>query len=108
MELTAMRSLVLALLFGMVGHATAQSSVIVDRNVVLQVSIANDQREFHVGETIPLKLAYSSAVKNTYQINRAQYDRSGRMEYEHFNLSPAIGAVDPLEGHLSGVGGGLT
>jgi hypothetical protein len=75
---------------------------------VLQVSIANDQREFHVGETIPLKLAYSSAVKNTYQINRAQYDRSGRMEYEHFNLSPAIGAVDPLEGHLSGVGGGLT
>jgi hypothetical protein len=72
------------------------------------VSIASDQTEFRIGETIPLQLAFSSPVKDRYQINMAQYDRSGRMNYEHFNLFPAHGAVDPLEGHRGGVGGGLT
>jgi len=103
-----MRSLALSILFGLVGHSLAQSPTSVDQNVVLEVSVANGQHEFHVGETIPLKLAYSSAAKDRYEINRAQYDRSGRMEYEHFNLSPADGAVDPLEGRLGGIGGGLT
>lgn len=103
-----MRSLAISVLFGVVGYSLAQSPTPVDQNVVLQVSIASDQPEFHIGETIPLKLAYSSAVKYRYQINRAQYDRSGRMEYEHFNLSRAEVAVDPLEGRLGGGGGGLT
>jgi hypothetical protein len=76
--------------------------------VVFLVSIAGNQTEFHIGETIPLQLAFSSPVKDRYQINMAQYDRSGRMNYEHFNISPAGGVVDPLEGHLGGGGGGLT
>jgi hypothetical protein len=76
--------------------------------VDFQVSVASDQRDFHIGETIPLRLAFSSTVANRYQINMAQYDRSGRMNYEQFVLSPANGAVDPLEGHLGGFGGGLT
>ncbi len=103
-----MRPLALSLLCSLVGYSLAQSPTPVDKNVLLRVSIANDQHEFRIGETIPLKLAYSSAVKDRYQINRAQYDRSGRMDYEHFNLSPAEGAVDPLEGRLGGIGGGLT
>lgn len=86
----------------------AQSVLNADHRVVLQVSITSDQREFHIGETIPLRLAFSSGVKDRYQVNRAQYDRSGRMEYEHFDLTPANGAVDPLEGRLGGGGGGLT
>jgi hypothetical protein len=104
----AMRYFAISILFGMVGHSLAQSPPSVDQNVALQVSVANGQHEFHVGEIIPLKLAYSSAAKDRYQINMAQYDRSGRMEYEHFDLSPADGAVDPLEGRLGGIGGGLT
>ena len=103
-----MRSVALSLLCGLVGYSLAQSLPPADKNVVLRASIANDQHEFHIGETIPLKLAYSSAVKDRYQINRAQYDRSGRMEYEHFSLSPSDGVVDPLEGRLGGGGGGLT
>jgi hypothetical protein len=75
-----------------------------DRNVTVQLSIASDRTEFHIGETISLHLAFSSAAKNRYQINMAQYDRSGRMNYEQFNLSPSGGAVDPLAGHLGGMG----
>ena len=79
-----------------------------DPNVVLRVSIASDEREFHIGETIPIQLSFSSAVKDRYQVNMAQYDRSGRMEYERFRVSPENGAVDPLANRPGGVGGGIT
>lgn len=103
-----MRFLAFLLLFGCVGYGFAQPSNFADPNVSLEVSIASDNREFHIGETIPLRLAYSGAFRDRYEINRAQYDRSGRMEYEHFNLLPAEGVVDPLKNRLGGVGGGLT
>ncbi len=103
-----MRLLSFLLLVGIaVVHTSAQSTPPVDRNVVLKVSIASDQGEFRIGETIPLQLSFSSTVKDRYQVNMAQYDRSGRMEYEHFTVSPAQGAFDPLVNYNS-VGGGLT
>jgi hypothetical protein len=89
-----------------VGHACAQSMPSFDSHVVLKVALASEQREFRIGETIPLQLSFSSAVKNQYQVNMAQYDRSGRMPYEQFNLSPAEGSVDPLPN--VGSMGGLT
>jgi hypothetical protein len=103
-----MRGLALFLLFTFVGYSYPQFPASIDRNVVLSVSIESGQTEFHIGEAIPLRLVFSSFVKDRYQINMAQYDRSGRMDYEHFNLSPAESIVDPLEGHLGGGGGGLT
>jgi hypothetical protein len=107
-DVSRMRSLALLLLFGLTEYSCAQSALPVDRSVVLQVSIVSDQSEFRIGEAIPLQLAFSSAVKERYQINMAQYDRSGRMNYEHFNVFPTEGAVDPLENYEGGVGGGLT
>jgi hypothetical protein len=83
----------------------AQSAPPVDSKVVLKVSIATDQREFHIGETIPLQLSFSSTVKDHYQVNMAQYDRSGRMNYEHFDVSPANGGVDPLPTYTGSMGG---
>jgi hypothetical protein len=103
-----MRFRALSLIFGLVVCNWAQTPFEIGRNVVFQVSISNDQRDFHVGETIPLRLAFSSSIENHYQVNRAQYDRSGRMELEHFHLTPATATVDPLQGHLGGGGGGLT
>jgi hypothetical protein len=72
---------------------------------VFEVSIATDQREFHIGETIPLQLSFSSAVKDRYQVNMAQYDRGGRMNYEHFVVTPPDGAVDPLPTYNGSMGG---
>jgi hypothetical protein len=86
----------------------AQSAPEVDSNVVLHVSIATDRHEFHVGEAIPLQLSFSSAVTDRYEVNMARYDRSGRMDYEHFSVSPETGAVDPLANYPGGLGGGLT
>jgi hypothetical protein len=103
-----MRLLALFLFVGIsIGHTCAQSTPPVDPNVVLKVSLAKDQREFRIGETIPLQLSFTSSVKNQYQVNGAQYDRSGRMGYEQFNISPSEGSIDPLPG-LVGSMGGLT
>jgi hypothetical protein len=101
-----MRSLILVFFVGIaVVHTCAQSPPPVDPKIVLQVSIATNQREFHIGEVIPLELAFSSNVKDRYQVNMAQYDRSGRMNYERFDVSPADGAVDPLPTYTGGMGG---
>lgn len=86
-------------------RVAAQSPPSIDRAVVLEATIATKQKEFHIGETIPLQLAFSSNVKHRYQINKARYDRSGRMNYEHFTVSPAEGAVDPLPTHTGSMGG---
>src|SRR5215204_6216047 len=105
---SCMRLLAFLLLVGVaIGQTYAQSTPPVEPNVVLKVSIANDPREFRIGETIPLQLSFSSTVKDHYELNMAQYDRSGRMDYEHFNISPSQGAVDPLVTR-SWVRGGLT
>ncbi|MDP9267165.1 MAG: hypothetical protein M3P27_02425 [Acidobacteriota bacterium] len=100
----------LALLIGSMapGSARAQADAAINTDVVLRVELASGQREFHLGEAIPLTLTFSSTVKDRYQLNTAQYDRSGRMEYEHFSVSPGDGAVDPLAGRKSPIGGGLT
>ena len=101
-----MRLLTLLLLVGLtVASVSAQSTAPVDPKIVLKVSLASSQREFRMGETIPLQLSFSSNVKDRYQINMAQYDRSGRMNYEQFVVSPAQGAVDPLPDRLSFMGG---
>jgi hypothetical protein len=88
-----------------ISRVYAQSAPPVDPKIVFKVSLVNNQREFHIGETIPLQLSFSSAVKKQYQINVAQYDRSGRMDYEQFIVSPAKGAVDPLPDHTGSMGG---
>jgi hypothetical protein len=96
----------LLLLVGIaVGHVCAQSSPAVDPRIVLEVSIATNQREFHIGETIPLQLSFSSTLNDRYQINMAQYDRSGRMNYEQFTVMPPDGVVDPLPTYTGSMGG---
>ncbi|HEU4794220.1 MAG TPA: hypothetical protein VFT02_01235, partial [Pyrinomonadaceae bacterium] len=101
-----MRLLTLLMLLGVaVARVCAQSETPVDPKVVFKVSLANNQREFRIGETIPLQLSFSSTAKDRFQINMAQYDRGGRMNHERFIVSPAQGAVDPMPDHNRGMGG---
>lgn len=82
----------------------------IDPKVNFNVSIIGNRREFHIGEIIPLKLAFSSRAKKRYQLNDANYDRSGRMEYERFIVTPSDGAVDPLAEYFASgphLGGGM-
>jgi hypothetical protein len=60
-----MRLLAFLLLVAIVAaHTCAQSTPPVDPNIVLKVSVANNQRALGIGETIPLQLSFSSSVKN--------------------------------------------
>ncbi len=75
----------------------------------LGLRIATGQSTFHIGERIPLELSFS-ASDNRYELTMASYDRSGRMNFEDFAVSPKIGWVDPLGSYFanrSGLGGGL-
>src|SRR5207249_5722388 len=80
----------------------------IDPKIEFKVSLVGNRHEFHMGEIIPVKLSFSSRIKERYQLNAANYDRSGRMEYENFIVTPADGAVDPLADYERGMGGGLT
>lgn len=102
------RPLTLLMLVGLaITRICAQPVPSVDPKIVFTVSIANNQREFQLGETIPLQLSFSSTVKDRYQVNMAQYDRGGRMYHEQFLVSPTQGTVDPLP-NSSGSLGGIT
>ena len=82
----------------------------VDRNVKLQLTITPNRHQFRLGETITVRLSFSGRGRQRYQLNEAQYDRSGRMNYEHFTVTPAGGAVDPLASYFAEpmMSGGLT
>ncbi len=92
-----------ALLLAMV--ASAQS------DVRLSVRTKANQSTFHIGELISLELSYSSASPDEYWITNRNYDRSGRLGIEKFQIAPAVGWDDPLKLYFrSGafIGGGIS
>lgn len=81
------------------------------RGPVLTVSSATGRSTFRIGERIALVLSFSAEEEKQYQVNTATYDRSGRMNYESFDVSPRSGWADPLARYYSTgtfMGGGLT
>jgi hypothetical protein len=83
-----------------------------DASPLLQVRTAEGQTLYHVGERIPLELSFTGPENKRFEINMANYDRSGRMGYEEFNVAPAAGWADPLHVYFGSsggfMGGGLT
>jgi hypothetical protein len=78
----------------------------------VQLHLSTSSTQLRCGEVIPLELTFTSTTPNRYQINMAQYDRSGRMNYEQFLLDPKEGTSDPLQLYFNSawgfIGGGLT
>src|SRR5580700_10663722 len=74
------------------------------------IRLADGINKFRVGEVIPIELAFSASVNETYQMGTATYDRSGRLGTEQFHVSPQ--GRDPLHNYYEGgvfggfVGGG--
>ncbi len=75
------------------------------------VRLKGGQTRFRQGELIPLELAFASSLPDTYHLDSAAYDRSGRLEIDDFHLDPEGGTSDPLYDyfHFDGgfAGGGL-
>src|SRR5262245_829486 len=76
-------------------------------DVRLEVHVKNDQSTFYIGQIIPIELLVSSSTPKAYQLDMANYDRSGRMSIEQFRVEPSAGWVDPIGSYLGGIGGGL-
>jgi len=90
------------------GCAGAQSELPLDRNVLLNVSITSNQRQFRIGELIPLTLTFSANLNNRYSVNTGRHERSGgNDDEEQFSVMPADGAVDPLPSTPAYCCGGL-
>ena len=77
-----------------------------------QLQLSTNATVYRQGQLIPLELSFTSKVPNRYQVNMAEYDRSGRMGYEKFVVEPADGTADPLLAYFKSetvfFGGALT
>jgi hypothetical protein len=78
----------------------------------LTIRFASGQTQFHVGEVIPLELAFTAWTEHVYEMDMRNYDRSGRLNLEQFHVSPP--SRDPLDNYYNGgvfggfIGGGLS
>ena len=75
----------------------------------LSIRFADGISRFHVGEIIPIELSFRASIPEMYDMNTANYDRSGRLNIEQFHVDPP--GRDPLERYYSigaMMGGGLS
>ena len=68
--------------------------------VALTVSLESGRRWFEMGEVVRLQLSFSSQIPDTYQLALMTYSRSGRLNVDLATVTPAVGAVDPLEDYF--------
>ena len=66
----------------------------------LEVHTDSGATTFHIGERIPLQLDYTAPPELHIFLDMATYDRSGRMPYETFAVSPSSSAKDPLKAYF--------
>lgn len=76
------------------------------------LQLKNHQNKFHPGEIIPLELSFASSLPDTYVLDNANYDRSGRLDMDTFVIDRPNDAVDPLHEYYESamfgfMGGGL-
>jgi hypothetical protein len=91
-------SLVVIALLLLFSSSSAQNTVASSpSDPQLTVTTRDNQTTFHIGEIIPLDLAFTSSTPNAYQMDMATYDRSGRLNEDQFVVDPSNGSDDPLQ-----------
>jgi len=79
-----------------------------ESGVSLTIRFADGTSRFHAGEIIPLELSFKASIPDMYDMEMRNYDRSGRLNIEGFQVAPP--GRDPLECYYSTgafMGGGL-
>jgi hypothetical protein len=79
-----------------------------ESGVSLTIRFADSTSRFHVGEIIPIELAFRASIPGKYDMEMRNYDRSGRLNIEAFHVTPS--GRDPLKRYFSSgafIGGGL-
>jgi hypothetical protein len=59
-----------------------------DSGVSLTIRFADGTSRFHVGEVISIELSFKASIPDTYDMEMRNYDRSGRLNIEHFHVTP--------------------
>jgi hypothetical protein len=109
---TSDRASVCTIILGFAFVLTAQAAASPAEQATLTIRFADNATKYHVGEIIPIELAFSASAANTYEMDTRTYDRSGRLGEEQFIVKPE--GRDPLYNHYAGglymgiSGGGLS
>jgi hypothetical protein len=64
--------------------------------LLFTVRLKDTRKQFHLGEVITLELSFAASKPDTFTLDAATYDRSGRLHSDGFVLDPRDGAIDPL------------
>lgn len=64
--------------------------------LLFTVRLKDNRKQFHRGEVITLELSFAASKPDTFTLDAATYDRSGRLHSDGFALDQRDGAVDPL------------
>ena len=80
--------------------------------LLFTVRLKDNRKQLHLGEVITLELSFASSKPETFTLDAATYDRSGRLHSDGFTLDRSENAVDPLTDYFhSGLhyfmGGGI-
>src|SRR5271169_4668426 len=105
MGATSSRSFIglLIVLFAVAGRAFSQGEA-----ASLTIHFAGGTSTFHVGEVIPIELSFTASLPDAYDMDTRNYDRSGRLNMEQFNVTPP--GRDPIANYYDNgvfMGGGL-
>jgi hypothetical protein len=74
------------------------------QDISFTIRLAGDKKQFRQGEVIPLEMSFASSRVNTYRMDAATYDRSGRLHMDKFHIEPETGFVDPMYDHFNSGG----
>lgn len=66
------------------------------RGLTFRVAFRGGGRRYARGEIVGLALSFSARTPDTFQLDAAEYDRSGRLHIDRYALEPEEGVVDPL------------
>jgi hypothetical protein len=60
------------------------------------IKLKDNRKQFHLGEIITLELSFAASKPQTFTLDAATYDRSGRLHSDGFALDPRDGVIDPI------------
>ena len=69
--------------------------------LLFTVRLKENRKQFHQGEVIALEFSFAASKPDTFTLDAATYDRSGRLHSDGFVIDNGNAAVDPLTDYFN-------
>ena len=69
--------------------------------LLFTVRLKENRKQFHQGEVIALELSFAASKPDTFTLDAATYDRSGRLHSDGYVIDNGNAAVDPLADYFN-------